>query len=333
MLSKVSPLFCDETIPGAEPPSPKQRGRKRKALLGPDVIGDIMDKVLKFARLDYLPAVTLSWIPTDPYEAKALRDQILQIISHPMVMRSSREPCPIKERIRNVIDSPSLIRREKIEELGYFYFFLESETICKSSCKTQGVKELTQTLSALKEGKVRYFLETLVEMIFTEGNHFNIGGLYAALGLLQMHPVVSILSDDHRAQLTRIISGLIEAPRLDRMECELAPVMKSLVQVDLQLCYEEQVTTLHAKRAALLALFYDLRQRNDEPNCYSVATLIYLIQRDPSWVYSQFLEMTSRTTFSFDEKHEIPVYPLVKELLVSIRDNQRNNVEEVGRKK
>ncbi len=46
MLSKVSSLFCDETLSIAEPSSPKQRGRKRKAL-GPAVIESIVDKVLK----------------------------------------------------------------------------------------------------------------------------------------------------------------------------------------------------------------------------------------------------------------------------------------------
>ncbi|NGX55342.1 MAG: hypothetical protein KR126chlam2_00975 [Chlamydiae bacterium] len=181
------------------------------------------------------------------------------------------------------------------------------------------LSEISQRLNTLKAGKVgyeekvNYILHALVEMILTDGDQFNKGGLYAALDLLQSRPIVSILCDEHREQLRRVISGLIEGSFPDHGSLSVAPVMRSVVKVDLQLESEEQVTPLHAKRAALRALFFDLRQMDNDCNCHAVATLIYLIQTDPVWVYSQYIEMLSKGTFPFDEETEIPIFPLVKE--------------------
>ncbi|NGX61300.1 MAG: hypothetical protein K940chlam9_00783 [Chlamydiae bacterium] len=229
-----------------------------------------------------------------------LREQVDQIEER-ITLFPAQEAKSIKERINSFLENPHLSTEEKLAELGMMLFYLDrngkvsldSLSLVKDRASEirKQVEEIIQDHtksyipSKVPSGKGHYLLRAFAHMTVTSTQKLNRGALLALKRILQdpsLH-IVEHLQAEHRTHILAVVDGLLNDRRIPSLlskQIGVSPDLQNLIRWDMKLAPKDRVQGHHVLWAALMSLFFDLRQE-ELPNCYAIASLLYISEHAP----------------------------------------------------
>lgn len=266
-------------------------------------------------------------------EATRLKEQVLAIeefIQAINLQMESDKKRLISRYIDSVLNGSSSIN-SKLIELGSLLFFLKTEgniniqnklnfyTRLKNKINStldrieKSSSSMSQQSSALKEK--RKFLRLLfAEIIAGHDQKVNIGGIFTVYTLLTQEYCMKF-SEENRIQIRQVLFSMMKNPAivtelekpLDKIDTLLASYLLKELGIGNP---DKAFFSAVAARAALLALFEDLRQ--DDSNCYAIAPLIYAIHHSPYKVLTNLLQLIREGGITVDGDKFIPISNMLK---------------------
>lgn len=229
--------------------------------------------------------------------------------------------------------------QKKIAELGMILFYLDRDhkvPNAESFVYQRAIEineEVQRYISQHKEaqvsplipsGKTHYILRAISHMVMTSDQKFNVGGVLAIKQML--HDPEMILSKyiqpEHRQHILSIADNLLKDPALQQVIERKATVHKeleNLIRLDLKLHPEQEVKSAHIVYDVLMALFSDVRQK-DDPNCYAIAALVYTTENYTFKFFETTLQWLSNGHVTISEHYTLPLKPLVDKRLIYFHD-------------
>lgn len=237
---------------------------------------------------------------------------------------TDQELAPIRLYV-NIYLSGNASFNSKMAELAAIHYFLEregkipqtQETFVALRC-TEVNAELTALSKAAKtllpNACTAYLQRVFARMLLTAEGQIRPGGVQI-VGLLLASPLGIEFNDQYRHHLENILRAL-ENPSFTRLvnkPIAIAPSMEEVVRLELKLDKEIPMSEYLIKLSLLIALLTDLRQGENEPNCYAVANLMGLLYGNPEKVYEYLCALLKSGTLRVDLGPSLPLQPLFRQ--------------------
>lgn len=217
----------------------------------------------------------------------------------------------------------------KMAELGMALFYLDRDASIpnEESLTHYRAAEINQEVQSyiqqhkeagvspiIPSGKTHYILRAIAHMVATSEQRFNKGGLFAINRLLTEPELMlsQFLQPEHRQHMLVIAATLLKDPALQQIIERNATVHKdleNLIRLDLKLHPEQPVLSAHVIYDVLMALFSDVRQK-DDPNCYAIASLIYTAENYTFKFFETTLKWLSQGHVTISDQFTLPLKPL-----------------------
>jgi hypothetical protein len=268
-----------------------------------------------------------------------LRDQVLKIEYSIAYYKVKQAKNDLREAVKLILKNQRLSHAEKMAELGAFYFFLKRdlkiphkpdhqtfteifamEIVCQiKDLKTNYKATLGKKRDTIASGSTHHILWSFACMMLTREQKFNVGAAFALQALLTdaRHRLALYLQPEHRRHIISVLNLILNKPHFQKLlekEVSVHHSLKKIVRLDLKIPKDAAIRSADVMRACLIALFFDVRQIN-MPNCYSVSSLLFVIENYGYQALSQMLLWLSSGFLKINDL-EIPIASLIEDQYV-----------------
>lgn len=307
--------------------------KARPASAGPSRIGQIYE----FYGIDSCE----SYGSDNLTELAELQKQVLSIEDYLTKHLSNQELKYLRDKIKEICSSKTS-HQEKMGQLGMLFYFIERDNkipdffdvdfIAMSAqelldeieiLKTSYKSELGEKIDNIPSGKMHALLSTCARMVITREQTVNKGALYALLNMFDSTELARHVRPEHYEHLLCVFRKLQEEASwvsLIEKQHPVHPEMAPLVRLDLKLPFDETVTSLHAARACIMSLLFDITQNEHEGNCYAIASLKLASEQSIDKLLSNLLHLLSTGSLTLPHGDTLPLLPLIERRLTCDAD-------------
>lgn len=298
--------YCEETLPGEEPPPAKRQKTAEK----PPLLPPLTNLTHHILREELLTAIEHHYT-----------DEIVEKVEEKI---SSFAHLPFSEQMAELGILLRLLDRGGLTDealLSPSLLMHYSATLCKAIAPLIRCKERMSTHlpEHAPSGKTYILLHAFANLTLTSTQKVNLGGVYALVAMLNIHVpcVARFLRNDHRLHILAVAKNILSHTGLQCLLETQASVHDSLaplIRLDLKLPPNTSLDSEDIMLAAVQALYTDVRQDAFE-NCYAVSSVIYATENATYKTLRTLLTYLDQGTYITPYATEIPLFPLVERRL------------------